>query len=327
LREAAIDPKVEEIKIAVYRAARDSQVINALVNAARNGKKVFTSIELQARFDEQNNIQIAERLAEAGAKVAYGVPPMKVHAKLLLIRRDGVQYAGLSTGNYNEITGRLYVDSILLTADKRLAGEVAAAFDLLDRPSGVPALLPPAFKHLLVSPFTSRKTFMKFIQREESKGAEGYILLKVNHLTDTKIVKKLRKAADAGTRIDLVVRTTYAVPAHENIRAISILDRFLEHQRVYLFGTGKDRMVFMSSADLMERNLDWRVEVAFPIYDPVLQQQVVDMMALQVADDTKARVLDQMQTNQYVNAATGLRRAQYDIYSYFNRLAGQSGRN
>jgi len=317
LREAAIDPKVDEIKITIYRAARNSQVINALVNAARNGKKVF-------RFDEQNNIQIAERLAEAGAKVAYGVPPMKVHAKLLLIQRDGAYYAGLSTGNYNEVTSKLYVDSILLTADKRITSEVRDAFSLLDRPSGVPPLTAPAFTHLLMSPFNSRKGLMKLIQREEKKRGEGYIFIKTNHLTDAMIIKKLRKAADVGVHIELVVRTTYAVPPHERIRATSILDRNLEHQRIYVFGKGKDLRVYLSSADLMERNLDWRVEAAFPIYDPGLQQQVLEMMAWQAADNCKARILDQMQTNRYVEEGAGPRRAQYDTYAFLERLGNRS---
>lgn len=320
LREAAIDPKVEAIKMSLYRVANPSRVVNALINAARNGKKVLVSVELQARFDEENNIRISERLMEEGAKVVYGVPPLKVHGKLLLIDRGDTLVAGLSTGNFNEITGKLYVDSILLTADKRLTLEVADTFDFFDQTTGIRALTPPKFKHLIVSPFNTRKLLTKFIAREMAKGKNGYVFIKVNHLTDKKVIDRLREAADAGVQIDLVVRTTYAMLPHENIRAISILDRFLEHQRVYLFGKGADRALYMSSADLMERNIDWRIEVAFPIYDPVLQQQVVDMMAIQTSDNVKARILDQMQTNHYVKGEGEKRQAQMETYKYLVRL-------
>ncbi len=323
LREAAIDPCVDTMKATLYRAASRSQVVNALVNAARNGKKILASVELQARFDETNNIEISERMKEAGATVVFGVPPMKVHAKLLLIRRENGLFAGLSTGNFNEITGDLYVDSTLLTTDKRLTHEVELVFEFLEAASRMRVLTPPRFRHLLVSPFNSRKTFMKLLAREREKGARGYVFLKTNHLTDAKIIERIREAADAGVRMDLVVRTTYAMLPHPNIRAISILDRYLEHQRVYIFGRGEDRRVYLSSADLMTRNLDARVEVAFPVYDPQLQQQVVDMMALQIADDHKARVLDETQSNPYVGDRTGARRAQYDTRQYVAGLAGK----
>ncbi len=321
LREAAIDPKVEAIKMTLYRVANPSRVVNALINAARNGKRVLVSVELQARFDEENNIRVSERLMEEGAKVVYGVPPLKVHGKLLLIDRGDMLFAGLSTGNYNEVTGKLYVDSLLLTADKRLTAEVADTFDFFDQTTGIRALTPPKFKHLIVSPFNTRKMLAKYIARETAKGRNGYIFFKVNHLTDKKVIDKLREAADAGVQIDLVVRTTYAMLPHENIRAISILDRFLEHQRIYMFGKGADRALYMSSADMMERNIDWRIEVAFPIYDPVLQQQVADMMTIQASDNVKARILDQMQTNQYVKREGEPCQAQQETFKYLVRLA------
>lgn len=314
LREAAIDPKVDSIRMTLYRAAHNSQVVNALVNAARNGKQVFVSIELQARFDERRNIKISQILADAGAIVVYGVPPMKTHCKLLLIERGKEMYAGLSTGNFNEITGRLYVDSILLTSDRRITREVADVFEFLNHASRMRTLFQPKFKHLLVSPFNSRKVLLKHIGEEEAKGPEGYVFLKVNHLTDGKVIKKIRDAADAGVKMDLIVRTTYAMLPHENVRAISILDRYLEHQRVYLFGKGPDATMYMSSADLMERNLDWRVEVAFPINDERLKQQVQEMMALQVRDDYKARILDETQSNLYVGGDTI--RTQYATRDY-----------
>jgi polyphosphate kinase len=188
----------------------------------------------------------------------------------------------------------------------------------------------PNFKHLLVSPFNSRSVFMRLLARETAKGPDGYVMLKANHLTDTKIKRKIREAADAGVKMDLIIRTTYALKPHDNIRAISILDRFLEHQRVYVFGKGADRCVFMSSADLMERNLDWRVEVAFPIHNPELQQQVVDVMNIQIADTLKARILDANQSNQYVSNpgdASEPRRTQYDTYAYYRDLFSQAVRS
>jgi len=323
LREAAIDPDVDAIKMTLYRVARRSQVVNALINAARNGKKVFVSIELQARFDEKNNIKISGALTESGATVVYGIPPMKVHGKLLLIKRKGGSIAGLSTGNFNEATGKLYVDSTLLTSDKGLVEEVDKVFDYLDDASKMRAVTAPKFKHLLVSPFNARKAFMKLLSREKKKGEAGYVFIKVNHLTDDKIVKKIRETADAGVKMDLVVRTTYAMLPHPNIRAISILDRLLEHQRIYIFGRGEDRTVYMSSADLMERNLDWRVEVAFPVHDAQLQQELADISEIQVNDTFKARILDEIQSNQYVNTGHDGLRAQADTHAYYQRVGAE----
>lgn len=321
LREAAIDPKVKSIKMTIYRAARSSQIVNALFNAVRNGKKVVLSVELQARFDEKQNMQIAEKLAEVGATVVYGMPPMKVHGKLLLIEREKFSVAGLSTGNFNETTGRLYVDSTLLTADPRLTREVAGVFNFLENAAKMRVLSPPKFKHLLVSPFNARKVFNKLLRREAKKGPDGYVFLKVNHLTDGKIINRIRAAADAGVKMDLVVRTTYAMLPHENIRAISILDRYLEHQRVFIFGKGADRAVYLSSSDLMERNLDWRLEVAFPIFDQELQQCVVDMMQFQTQDTHKARLLDETQANGYARDGAGGCRAQYETHRYLTRAS------
>ncbi|MDQ1255989.1 MAG: polyphosphate kinase [Candidatus Hydrogenedentes bacterium] len=330
LREAAIDPDVQSIKMTLYRAAQPSQVVNALVNAMRNGKQVFVSIELQARFDEKNNIEIAQRLTEEGAMVAFGVPSMKVHSKLLLIQRRGRLYAGLSTGNFNESTGNLYVDSMLFTVDKRLTAEVERVFGYLENVARMRVTEAPKFKHLLVSPFNARKVFMRELSLEAAKGSNGYVFIKVNHLTDTGIVSKIQEVADQGVQMDLVVRTTYGVPPHTNIRPISILDRYLEHQRVYIFGKEDDRRVYMSSADLMERNLDWRVEVAFPIYDADLKRLVYDTMALQVTDTHKARLLDESQSNFYVGEGKGRLRAQYATHRYFATLyaaATKAGKN
>ena len=319
LREAAIDPEVEAISMTLYRSASFSQVVNALISAARNGKSVFVSIELQARFDEEHNIAIAKKLTEVGATVGYGVPPMKVHSKLLFIRRGRQCFAGLSTGNFNEVTGGLYVDSILFTTHRKITAEVERVLDYLKNAAQMRVVERPAFKHLMVSPFSARKMLQKLIDREREKGRDGYLFLKVNHLTDGKLVKAIRAAADAGVQMDLVVRTTYGLRRHPNIRAISILDRYLEHQRIYIFGKGGDRVVYMSSADLMERNLDWRVEVGFPVRDPELQQEVVDMMALQVGDTYKARVLDDKQSNRYMARQNARKRAQYATHAYLAR--------
>jgi polyphosphate kinase len=320
LREAAIDPNVKSIKMTMYRSANHSQVVNALYNAARNGKKIFVSIELQARFDEQHNIQIAEMLTEVGAHVVYGVPPLKVHSKLLLIERRSTLYAGLSTGNFNESTGRLYVDSILLTADKRMTSEVSEVFSYLETAATMRAVTAPRFKHLLVSPFNSRRQLMALLTREKEKRKDGYVLLKTNHLTDQKVIKKLYDLADAGVKMDFIVRTTYAMKPHKNIRAISILDRYLEHQRVYVFGKGKDRKVYLGSADLMERNLDWRVEVAFPLLSEPLQNLMCDLMQLQIEDTSKARILDDTQSNPYVGTTNNGSRSQWTTRAYFESL-------
>ncbi len=321
LREAAIDPEVREIKMTLYRVADQSQVINALLNAARNGKKVVVVIELQARFDEHRNINNSERLREGGATVLFGVPPMKVHAKLLLINRAGKLYSALSTGNFNETTARLYVDSMFFTGKKRITHDVAAVFEYFENTAANRSLSPPKFKHLLVSPFNMRKELHRHITEEAAKGKKGRILFKINHLTDSAIIKGLYEAAAAGTQVDLLVRTTCAIIPGKNIRAVSILDRFLEHQRIYVFGTGEETRVYMSSADLMERNLDWRVEAAFPIYDPKIKQQVLDMVALQIEDNCKARRLDEHQGNQYAHGTRGRHRAQYETHAYFGRAA------
>jgi polyphosphate kinase len=321
LREAAIDPEVRDIRMTLYRVASHSQVVNSLINAARNGKKVFVSVELQARFDEQHNISVSEKLAEVGAKVVYGVPPMKVHAKLLMIRRKDDTLCALSTGNFNEATGRLYVDSLLLTADKRITREVERVFDYLAEAAASRAVLPPSFKHLAVSPFNARKVLYRNITAEKAKGKKGRILVKVNHLTDPMMIRRLRAAADAGVRVDLIVRTTYAMLPHKNIRAISILDRYLEHQRVFVFGEGEDARVFMSSSDLMERNLDWRIEAAFPVYDAELRAQVCEMMAIQTRDNVKARILDRKQCNAHAGDGAGTHRAQYETHAYFAGLS------
>jgi polyphosphate kinase len=320
LREAAIDPKVLAIKMTVYRVSRTSQIVNALVNAAKNGKNVFVSVELQARFDEQNNIAMSQKLTEAGATVAFGVPPMKVHCKLLHIHRKDGALACLSTGNYNEATAPVYVDSTLMTADARICKEVERVFEFLQIASQAYMLPQRQFNHLMVSPFNSRDLLGAMINREMKKKEDGYIFIKANHVTDDQIMEQLLEAAHKGVTLELVIRSTYAMHPHPNIRVISILDRYLEHQRVFIFGRGSDRKVYMSSSDLMERNLDRRVEVAFPLYDEELQQQVVDLMALQTRDNVKARILDEKQSNPYAGNGQQHLRSQHETHRYFEHL-------
>mgnify|MGYP005846911725 CR=1 FL=1 len=325
LREAAIDPQVQAIALTLYRVAPRSQVVNALINAARNGKQLFVNVELQARFDEHLNIRISQKLLDEHAVVTYGVPPLKVHAKVILIRHRTGIVCGFSTGNFNENTASAYVDSFLITANPELGAEAERLFDFFGQAAGMRALSPPRFRHLLVSPFNLRRTLVRQVDAERKKGPEGYIFLKVNHLTDKMMIQKIMAAANAGVKVDLVVRTTYALTPHPNIRAISILDRYLEHQRVYIFGRDEEARVYLSSADLMERNFDWRVEVAFPIYDPELRRQVLDIMRLQIGDNIKARILDESQSNPYVPCAEPTCRAQYATHGYFRAQAQNAG--
>jgi polyphosphate kinase len=266
-------------------------------------------------------------LQEAGAHVVFGLPPMKVHSKLLLIQREGVQFAALSTGNFHEGTARSYVDSTLFTADPRLTAEVDETFEYIERASRMRVLASPRFSHLLVSPFNMRRVVARLLEEETAKGPDGYVCLKVNHLTDEKMIKKIRRAADAGVKMDLIVRTTYAMLPHPNIRAISIVDQFLEHQRVYVFGRGDAARVFVGSSDLMERNLDWRVEAVFPVYDAALRGQVLAMLQFQIEDDCKARYYDEKQSNPYVGGPAGDRRSQRLTREYFETLYRESIRS
>ncbi|GIV32857.1 MAG: polyphosphate kinase [Chitinophagales bacterium] len=325
LREAAIDPKVKSIKITLYRVAEESTVVKALINALKNGKEVTAVVELQARFDEQTNIYWANKLAEEGAKVIYGVKGLKVHAKLCLItRKEGkktLDYANIGTGNYNEETAKLYTDHSLFTSDPRITREVAALFEFFDNNLEI-----GKYKHLLVSPFNMRKRLNKLIQHEiknAQSGKPAYIWLKLNNLVDPDMIKKLYQAAKAGVKIKIIVRSICSlIPQKkglsENITAKSIVDRFLEHSRFYIFCNGGEEKYYISSADWMTRNLDHRSEVACPIYDPELQAEIKDIFNLQWADNVKARYLDEKQLNQYVRNKRNPLRSQMEIYNYYN---------
>ena len=330
LREAAIDPTVKSIKITLYRAAKKSKVINALINAARNGKEVTVVVELQARFDEEANIKWAKALAEEGIHVIYGVQGLKVHSKLCLIQREekGKQklYANISTGNYNEISSYVYSDESLLTADTRITSEVAQVFEFFDR-----NYIVRQYKHLIPSPLKTRKKFIQLIEHEivnAKHGKPAGIFLKLNSLIDEEMIAKLYQASNAGVKIRIIVRGICAlvpgvVGMSENIEAISIVDRFLEHSRIYVFENGGEPMYYISSADWMARNLDTRIEISCPIYDPVLQKEIKDILDIQWSDNVKARLINSQQSNQYrASTSTVKIRAQEKIYQYLKKKTG-----
>lgn len=323
LREAAIDPKVTEIKVTLYRVARHSGIANALINAARNGKNVTVIIELQARFDEETNIALANQLQEEGAQVVFGVPGLKVHAKIGLILRQEkgkiARYAFLGTGNLNEDTAKLYSDHCLFTTDRRLTREVDAVFEFLQDNYRV-----PTFKHLVVAPFTFRERMVELVLTETKnarKGKKAAIDLKLNNLTDPDLIGLLYEAAEAGVKVRLNVRGMYSVLPHtlehqKNIEAIGIIDRLLEHTRIFVFHNGGDEKVFLSSGDLMTRNLDRRVEVVFPVYDADLQRELKALLEIQWQDNVKARILSAEMTNQYRPRKGKAVRAQMAFYDY-----------
>jgi polyphosphate kinase len=325
LREAAIDPQVTSIKMTLYRVAEHSQVINALINAAKNGKMVTVVMELQARFDEEHNVRWAQILQEEGVRVIEGVPGLKVHAKLLLITRLVQKkprlYATISTGNFNETTAKMYSDHSLFTTDTRITAEVQKVFDFLGEnyQRGM-------FRHLLVSPFNMRRQLIRCINREikqAQRGNEAYIILKVNNLDDKQLIKKLYEASQAGVDIKLMVRSMFALIPEvkgmsEHIHATCIVDRFLEHSRLMVFCAGGKEVYYFSSADCMERNFDQRVEVACPIYDQNIRQEIRDFLNIQWQDNVKSRILNEKLDNQYKISPSGAKlRAQEKLYGYF----------
>ncbi len=299
LREVSIDPKVTEIRMTGYRMARNSHVINALINAVRNGKKVTMVLELRARFNEQENIQYGNLLDKEGVKVILGVPGLKVHSKLCLITRkenkETKKYALIGTGNFNEVTAKVFSDQLLCTADQNITREVARVFDFFDRNYKI-----GRFQHLLVSPFTMRTKIISMIKQEimnAKAGLEARILLKCNNLVDVEIIGKLDEAARSGVDIRLNVRGMFSMFTSSgdgklNVPAIGLIDRYLEHSRLFYFLNGGDEKVYISSSDFMTRNLDRRVEVAVPVYDKEIIEELVDFFNLQWQDNTAARILD-----------------------------------
>ena len=325
LKTAALDPAVTSIKICLYRTAKNSRVAEALINALHNGKRVTAVVELAARFDEQANIEMAHRLTEAGVEVIFGIPGLKVHCKLFSIERresgETRYYSHIGTGNFNEKTARLYTDFSLLTFDQEIGRDVAAVFDFLKFNYRL-----PKYRALLVSPHSSRPGLVERIDREIEHARRGYramMTLKCNNLVDRQLTLKLYEASRAGVEIRLIVRGMCSLlpgvkGVSENIQAISIIDRYLEHPRLYVFHNKGEPEYLLGSADLMTRNIDYRVEVLCPIKDPLIQQQLQDILDQQWHDNTKARVLDRAQSNKLVPRAQSgqILQAQEAIHRY-----------
>lgn len=323
LREATIDPKVKSIQITLYRMAKNSNILNALINAVKNGKSVTAIVELQARFDEEANIYWANKLQDEGARVIFGVPGLKAHSKLFLISRTEngklINYAHIGTGNFNEDTAKVYSDISLLTADKRLTEDVSRIFGFyLDN------FKIGTYKSLVVSPFYMRKKFLNLINKEiehAKRGKEAWMTLKMNSLVDHEMIRKIYEAAEKGVKVKLIIRGICSLRSqindHVNIEAISIVDKFLEHSRIFIFCNNGDEKYFISSADWMNRNLDNRSEVAAPIYDKSIQQILKTMIDFQWKDNVKARIIDNAQKNNYKlkTGKTGIR-AQEEIYNF-----------
>ncbi len=325
LREASLDPLVRGIKMTLYRVASNSNVVNALINAARNGKEVTVFLEVQARFDEEANIYWAGKMQQEGVRVIQSIPGYKVHAKLLLIRRregiKNVYYAGVGTGNFNETTARVYTDVSIFTADKEIVADVNSVFHLFESIYNA-----PKFSKLIVAPFHMRNQFIKLLNNEirnAKAGTDAWMILKVNNLTDIKIVKKLYEASIAGVKIKLIVRGICVlqpgVPKlSENIEAITIVGRFLEHSRIMVFANAGNELFYLSSADWMERNFDNRIEVACPIFDRDLQRELMTLLQIQLRDNTKARTISATHSNQYVKGNPNLKiNSQVETYKFF----------
>ena len=329
LREAALDPKVASIKITLYRLAKNSQIVSSLINAAKNGKKVTVQIELQARFDEESNISYSEQMQTEGIELIFGVKGLKVHSKVCVIERleEGKvkRYGLVSTGNFNENSAKIYTDVTLFTSNNEILKDAAKIFDFFDVNYRV-----HRYKHLIVSPHYTRSRFNKLIDREISNaiaGKEAYIKLKMNSISDFKMTDKLYEASNAGVKIKLIIRGICClIPGlkgiSENIEAISIVDNYLEHSRIYIFGNAGDPEVFISSADFMTRNLDARVEVTCPIYDKEIKKELIETFEIGWKANVKARIHSAALLNQYRNRGDEKPfRAQQEMYNYYqNKL-------
>lgn len=328
LREAALDPKVTTIKITLYRLAKNSQIISSLINAAKNGKKVTVQIELQARFDEASNISYAEQMQTEGINLIFGIKGLKVHSKICMIERieDGKlkRYGLISTGNFNEATARVYTDVTLFTCHQQILKDIDKVFDFFDVNFRV-----HRYKHLIVSPHYTRNKFYKLIDREINNailGHEAYIKLKMNSLSDFALIDKLYDASRAGVKIQLQVRGICSlipgVPGmSENIEAISIVDNYLEHSRVYIFANRGEPEVFISSADFMTRNLDGRVEVTCPIYAEDIKTELISNFNIGWKGNVKARYHSEKLDNKYrVRGQNAIFRAQLETYNYYKKL-------
>ncbi|WP_041955832.1 polyphosphate kinase 1 [Vibrio parahaemolyticus] len=334
VRQASFDPKVLSIKINIYRVAKDSRLMNSLIDAVHNGKNATVVVELQARFDEEANIEWSKVLTEAGVHVIFGAPGLKIHSKLLMIsRREGddiIRYAHIGTGNFHEKTARIYTDFSLLTADQEITNEVRNVFGYIEN-----SYRPVKFNHLMVSPRNSRTQIYRLIDNEIANakaGKKAGLTIKVNNLVDKGIVTRLYAASNAGVKINMIIRGMCAlVPGiegvSENIRIISIVDRFLEHPRVVITHNDGDPQVYISSADWMTRNIDHRIEVAAPVRDPRLKQRIIDITNIHFTDTVKARLIDKEMSNSYVPRGNRKKvRSQVAIYDYLKNIEKQTRR-
>ncbi len=324
VRQAAYDPKVRFIKLNIYRVAKKSRIIQSLIDAVKNGKQVTAIVELRARFDEMNNIEWSRELAEAGVTVHYGIPSLKVHSKLCLIGREepqGIQlYGHVGSGNFNESTAKVYTDVSLFTANQEICSEIGQVFEFIQHP-----YKRFDFKHLIVSPVNVRPELERLIDAEIAQaniGKKAAITLKLNNLVDEVLIQKLYQASAAGVKIKLLIRGMCCllpdIPGvSDNIAVYSIVDRFLEHSRIMLFYAGGENKLFLCSADWMSRNIDNRVEVSAPVYDPALKALLMDILALQFADNTKARIINKEQGNLYKSRGNKRKvRSQMAVYQY-----------
>lgn len=326
LMEAAFDPKVDEIKITQYRVAENSAVINTLVSAAQNGKKVTVFVELKARFDEENNMSTAERMEQAGIRIIYSIPGLKVHAKVaVILRRDTDEgnkrrdFAYLSTGNFNEKTARIYSDMALLTSNAEIIQDINKVFAVLEG-----KLTEPTFRHLLVARFNMVPELVRMIRRESEhvrEGRKGHIILKMNGLHDPNMIDELYQASQDGVEIDLIVRGICCLvpdqPYSANIRITRIVDMFLEHSRIWYFYNNGEEDLFLTSADWMRRNLNRRIETAFPIRVPEIKKDILHILNLQLQDNVKAcRIDDQLRNNFKRDDSSRKIRSQLAVYEY-----------
>lgn len=295
IKEAAYDPTVLTIRITIYRLAKKARLVEYLCAAAENGKEVTVLIELRARFDEQNNIDWSERLEEAGCRVIYGFEGYKVHSKICLItyrNRNNIEYiTQVGTGNYNEKTATMYTDVSLITADKGIGEDAAIFFKNMSIGN-----LNGSYQHIIVSPTSLKPKVLSLMDEEIKKGTNGRIIMKMNSVTDVDFIQKVSEASNAGVKVDLIVRGICCILPGvkgytENLRVTSIVGRYLEHPRIFLFGTGADQKIYIGSADMMTRNTEKRVEVACPVYDETIRKQLTHMLKIMLADNVKAREL------------------------------------
>ncbi|MDA9843481.1 polyphosphate kinase 1 [Flavobacteriaceae bacterium] len=328
LREAALDPEVTTIKITIYRLSKLSNVASALINAAKNGKKVLVQIELQARFDETNNITYAEQMQAAGVELIFGIPGLKVHSKIGVIEKvvagKKKRYGFISTGNFNEDTAKIYTDYTLLTSDQKILKEVNKVFNFLQVHYKL-----KKYKHLIVSPHYTHNAIVRMIKQEidnHKAGLPSGIKLKLNAITNFEMIQKLYEASCAGVSIQMIVRGICClIPGvkgmSENIEVISIVDKYLEHPRVYIFANGGKQKVYISSADFMTRNIENRVEVAVPIYDTGLQDEITDVFEIAWKDNVKARKINGTVQNEFIKNDLEIVRSQWKIHDYYSAKA------